>query len=289
MIAFASTDGMTSGDGAAGDGANWPDPTSAFGTPQPLGAVNTASEEDDPTVRADGLELYFERGSDIWRSVRPDVDAPWGTPVEVEELRADGSDQDPTLSPDGLALFFASARVDAAAKGGLDIFVATRPRRDAPWTAPVIVPELNSAADDFPGSLSGDQLVIYMSSERDGSEDLYRATRASLSAQWSPPSPIVELNTGSGDRRPWISPDERAIYFGSSRSGGLGAGDIWVAVRSAPGDPFGSPTPLAGVSTADAEEEEAWLSPDQTIIYFVSGRAGGAGSDDLYVARRPSR
>jgi hypothetical protein len=41
----------------------------------------------------------------------------------------------------------------------------------------------------------------------------------------------VELNTDADDQPAWISPDGCVMYLMSSRPGGFGSIDIWVARR----------------------------------------------------------
>lgn len=260
------------------------DPLAPFGETTPISALNSAEEEDDPSLSSDELTIYFERAGNIWRATRDDSSAPWDPPEPVAELSYEGaSDQDPTLSPDGRTLYLASDRPDSLAQGGHDIFVATRLAPSESWGAPVLVPELSSPAEDLPGCLSADGLRLYMATDRDSpSPNLYLATRSSLTAAWDPPAPLPVVSAFSTDRRPWVNGAETAIYFGSNRSGGVGGSDIWVAVRADPGQDFGVPVLLGGINTAD-NEEEAWLSLDERTIYFVSNRSG---IEDLFVAHR---
>jgi hypothetical protein len=50
---------------------------------------------------------------------------------------------------------------------------------------------------------------------------------------------------------------------------------------------FGAPVPLTSVN-ADANDEQADLSPDELTMYFSSTRPGGVGSYDIYEATRAS-
>lgn len=48
---------------------------------------------------------------------------------------------------------------------------------------------------------------------------------------------------------------------------------------------FAPPILLAGVNT-DANETNAWLSPDELVLWFSSDRPGGAGGNDVYRSTR---
>jgi hypothetical protein len=62
-----------------------------FGTPTNLGPTVSSSEDADPCISADGLELYFNSynrpggygGYDMWVATRQTKDADWGTPVNL--------------------------------------------------------------------------------------------------------------------------------------------------------------------------------------------------------------
>ncbi|MDQ3367669.1 MAG: hypothetical protein M3680_19785 [Myxococcota bacterium] len=63
--------------------------------------------------------------------------------------------------------------------------------------------------------------------------------------------------------------------------------DAQVAARCDPGKPFGAPTALAEINSAEDEHTPS-LAPDELTIYFTSARPGGAGEGDMYLARRSS-
>src|SRR4249919_2167290 len=79
----------------------------------------------------------------------------WAPAQKIDEIAGNDSElntafQDgcPIQSPDGLSLYMASNRPGGL--GLLDIWVAHRPNRHAPWGAPENLGEpVNSAADDF--------------------------------------------------------------------------------------------------------------------------------------------
>jgi len=81
--------------------------------------------------------------------------------------------------------------------------------------------------------------------------------------------------------------DGLEIFFDSNRPGGVGGLDIWTATRASTSDPWSTPTnPGSNVNSA-ANDLRASLSWDATTLYFGSTRAGGEGSQDLYVTTRP--
>ena len=81
--------------------------------------------------------------------------SPWTTAEKIDEIGGNSSElntpyQDgcPIQSPDGLSLYLASNR--PGGQGSLDIWVARRESKSAPWGAPENLGEpVNSAADEF--------------------------------------------------------------------------------------------------------------------------------------------
>jgi hypothetical protein len=62
-----------------------------------------------------------------------------------------------------------------------------------------------------------------------------------------------------------FSADGNTLYFASSRPGGAGGMDLWLARRT--GEAWGEPENLAAVNSAS---DEGWpaLSPDETELWF---------------------
>lgn len=99
---------------------------------------------------------------------------------------------------------------------------------------------------------------------------------------WSVPQPIVELNSGTLDARPRLSPDERTMTFYSTRTGGLGDRDVYTATRAGIGQPFSNPVNVAELNTAFSDRDAA-QSADGLIVVFSSTRAG---EHDVWMATR---
>jgi len=140
---------------------------------------------------------------------------------------------------------------------------------------------LNSSAHDYSATVSASGLTIVFASERDGSTDLYIATRATTTGSWSTPNPITELNTSSLESGPFLSPDELTIYFESDRPGSVGV-DLYMATRLGVSAQFGAPVKISGVNT-DADDVDPWLTTDLSVIFFASDRDGDL---DIYRAAR---
>lgn len=177
-----------------------------------------------PTLRSDGLELYFVRADSlgsgaIWRATRAstgvDFDAPQMTSV-VTGMNIFGT----TLSGDGLTLMYSihsgqmpTAIVYATSRASTsDMFGAGAARTDFATVGVGLglSPDGRYAVTQDPASL---QLQVHVAAD---------------SATFAAPVPIVELQAGMNDAMPSIAPDGMTLYFGRKVTTN---NEIWYATR----------------------------------------------------------
>jgi hypothetical protein len=82
------------------------------------------------------------------------------------------------------------------------------------------------------------------------------------------------------DLGPWLSDDERRIYFSSDRDGGY---QLYLAVRSEPDDDFGDPIKIGNLGGTNLNPT---LSADEKTIYFDAVRGNTGTYQDVYRATR---
>lgn len=90
----------------------------------------------------------------------------------------------------------------------------------------------------------------------------------------------------ANEQGPALSPDGLALYFCSNRAGGLGGNDLWASRRASEDDAWGDPVNLGPVVNSAAGDCGPAFSQDGLLLFFTSGRTGGAGLNDLYMASR---
>jgi hypothetical protein len=189
----------------------------------------------------------------------------------------------PSLAGNGFLAF--SESID---EGPEDIYLSQRSSPDRPFGVALPAAGINTAAWEGTAILTSNALTLYFYSDRSGGaggRDIYRATRSNTLADFGDVSHLEGVNGGADDHMPWLSPDERTIYFASNRSLIGGDTNLWVAHRNGVLDGFEPPLEVAGVNSVERDISPA-LSSDQLILFFCSDREGGPGSDDIWMATR---
>jgi hypothetical protein len=248
---------------------------------RPVAGLNDGQDQTAPSLTEDLLDIYFtsiREGTgkgDIWHARRSTRVAAFPRAQFVNEVNTTAQEVNPVISRDGLTLWIASDREGGL--GGLDIWRAERGSRNSVWSELSNVTELNSPSDDIPRPLAQGELVMPFASRRDGAEyQTYLAHRPTVDAPFQGEFERVELprEEGGGISGGFLSEDGRMLFFHRE---GSDAGDLYLAWRRSPGDPFQSPMGLR-VNTM-ALERDPWVSADQTRFFFASSRVTGRGFD----------
>ncbi len=115
-----------------------------------------------------GVQLYFSTGAVVGAAGTPQdlqvstarSDGSFGPAQPVTELNTSNGDAMPNVRKDGLEIVFTSNRPDGA--GLFDIWSATRASVFDPWSAPVNVTAVNTAASETRPTLSWDAHRLYL-------------------------------------------------------------------------------------------------------------------------------
>jgi len=244
----------------------------AFGVPERLQELAADDENANPTLTADGLEIFYTSKrdggeADVWHATRGSPFEPFGTPERLESVSSDSYDTSPAISSDGLTLWLASKR----GGGELDIYASKRDSSDAAWPSPESVAPLNSDAREIPRPPGAQGLIMPLSSDRDGLYWIYLARRASTDAEFGAPELVTSL--ADPDRiavDACLTDDGLTLFFAGGPTED-DAQDLYVSRRSSMDSDFGPAEPLIALNT-DADERDPWLSPDGTVLYFASDR-----------------
>ena len=112
------------------------------------------------------------------------------------------------------------------------------------------------------------------------------AGNASELTAWSTPVNVTSINSAANDLSPYLSPNGLSLYFASTRPGGVGGEDLWVARRTSVTETFGAPVSFGAVVNTSGAERSPALSSDGLSLYFATTRSGGSGAFDIWVSTR---
>jgi hypothetical protein len=206
----------------------------------------------------------------------------FGTPVNITNLNTAWFDGGPTVTADSLTQIFVSAK--PGGQGGNDLWMTTRAKASDAWNTPVnLGPDVNSSADDAGPSITADGLTIFF--DRNPGGNMWTTKRATVSESFGPATELpAPVNPNAG--LPSISADGLTLFFTSTRPGGYGQEDLWVAKRGGFSEPWGKAENLGAAINSSARDLAAGISADGLWFFFTSTRTGGYGDYDLWVAHR---
>jgi len=249
-----------------------------FGTPTNLGLpVNSFDYDWSPSIRGDGLEMYFESDRpggegtyDIWVSTRATKEDVWGAPTNLgAPINTPDWQNSPCISADGLELYF----------NDWDLWVVRRATVSDPWGEKEndSLINVNTSNVNSGPCLSSDGLSLFLFSWDE--KDLYVSTRPTRDDLWSEPvnlGPTVNgVNSTWENSRPTISADGLLLVFSSDRDGGSGGTDLWMTRRSTIDGPWSEPVNLGPTVNGDRWDTHPEISADGRSLLFSSNRREG--------------
>ena len=206
--------------------------------------VNLGPPVDDPTagdfalrLSLDDQALYFSSNrqggfgsSDVYVARRKSANHPWGPPENLGPLiNTEAYEAFPTPSADGNTLYFnRSTTFDSPDS---DIWATSRTNEHEPWGAAQRLAEpVNGPGAEFSPWIAPSGLTLFFASNRPGNigvVDIWVARRSSTSASWKAPHNLgPNVNTPSAwTLGPFMSANQRRLYFMSTRRGELGGPD----------------------------------------------------------------
>ena len=182
----------------------------------------------DPVLSEDGLDLFYTIGPnfDILRSTRTSLSVEFAAGTTQTALSSAQADQATWISIDKLRLYIASNRTNNANK----IFLADL--SGTPTVNMLGTPINDPSGEDTGAVLTADELHIVFASTRPGgggnSMNVWEAGRASKTAAWNTPTPVVNATSNSPDYPAALSPDGCTLYITRAQAGGY---NVYVLTR----------------------------------------------------------
>ncbi|HEV7555312.1 MAG TPA: hypothetical protein VGO00_07665 [Kofleriaceae bacterium] len=188
--------------------------------------------------------------------------SPFGDVHAVTELDSSVTDFGGQISPDGLTYYFDSFRGTSD-----DLYVAHRTNRSDSFDSPQPITELDTADAESDPTVTGDELEMVFSSNRNAERCLYDTRRASTADPWGAPKVWQTLCTG-GLGGSFISIDGLTLVY-NTLDDGVGEGKLVIAHRTSRADDFVTGTMISELAPGSTKGYPA-LSSDELTIYYES-------------------
>ena len=248
-------------------------------------AVNTAKDEDEPHVSADGLTLIFtghpkEGKDDLLIATRKMLSAPWGKAQVLQDyIQTKGDDRSAFVTTGAFPRYLFYATTKDKTQKNFDLYVAVQQDRGRAWSAPTPVMNVNTKEDELHPWLSGDGKTLYFSRKTAEGWKQMKTTRNASKGPggWSEPQ---EVGLPTGFHHLTLMPDGKTGYVQGVTD--KGRDGIFVVTRQGKG--WSQPTLLSQLEddTSKRGNRSPNLSRDGKYLYFASDRDGGKGGLDLY-------
>lgn len=262
------------------------DPAAPFTSIVPIGGVSQPGlNEFKPSLSADELEIWLGIEDDagalfVENATRTAIDASFGPTSQDPVMNPTGANADPWLSDDALSIVITH---QPGQVGLWDLYGSTRPSRDAGFSAPTPLVNVQSVASEIAPYIGGDG-SLYFASNRNGNFDVFVAARSGNG--FVAPVPITELNSSVDESAVVVTRDGLWVYVESKRTDlSIGGEDIFRAHRATATDAFGPLEPVGELNTS-FNERMTWISPDNCRLYFESNRLEGTTARDIFVASK---
>ncbi len=258
--------------------------------------VNSRYDEQNPILSPDGKRLYFTRANDSLNIGGPkDKGDIW-----VAELASDGKWMQATnlgrpinddllnymlgFSPDGNIMFLNQEKRNP---GGLVINngIAFSVQSNGKWSRPehIAVDYLINSSKHQSGSLSADGKLMLLSLKAyasRGEEDIYISTYKD--GKWTQPINLgSDINTSGQEMTPYLSADNKFIYFSSNGHGGKGGRDLFVAERQGEGWTSWSKPKNLGPEVNSFGVELNYIIDNKNKVAYFSSTQNSDGYGDI--------
>lgn len=149
------------------------------------------------------------------------------------------------------------------------------------------VKEINTMENEGAHCFSQDgRILIFTACNRNRNKngcDLYISFNKD--GVWSRPRNMgPEVNSPAWESQPSLSPDNKTLYFSSTRKGGYGKRDIWKVELLANG--WSQAQNLGPVINSRGNESSPFIHADNETLYFRSDEHLGMGDYDIFLSKK---
>ena len=244
--------------------------------------INESLSEFNPVVSDDGTMLVFSKSEAFYDAIlySMKIDGQWSEPRNMNEILKVDSDLYPTsISSDGKTLYlYSSADYDG-------IIYTSRFENDT-WTPVVKLNDnINTKYWESHATISHDNKKLYFTSNRNGTYgglDIYVSTMDST-GDWGPAKNLgPAINTPYNEESPFLSMDDKTLFFSSRGHFNMGGYDIFSARLLANGE---WTTPLNAGYPLNSTDDDVFFNPtvESGKGYYSIDIPEGYGKQDIYL------
>lgn len=205
--------------------------------------------------------------------------------TEVEpfqpQILSNGQSFGLTLSPDGNMAYFVNSF-----GGRQQLEIMQSEKRNGKWAVPKPAFFSQKGIREIDPFISPDGNTILYNSRRSTTDakekDLDVWMLKKLNGKWGKPFPITTINTSEQETYATMSAKGN-IYFGVTKDGGYGGGDIYVSKFE--DGKYQTPKNVGFPINTDKDEGNCFIAPDESyMIFSANGYTSNFGGFDLYIS-----
>jgi peptidoglycan-associated lipoprotein len=204
----------------------------------------------------------------------------------------------------GIAIFgdrvaFASARNASNteyswnAKPYLDLYVGNVSDQGALINVEPFPKEINTPTHESSATFSDDAKTMYFSRTNDKKVKVGDEKYASIkifkaefiNGKWDKITALPFCSDVYSTEHPYLSSDEKTLYFASDMPGSLGSFDIYKVAVNEDGT-YGNPVNLGPIVNTIHREQFPFMTSDDSVLYFASDGHQGLGGLDIFMSQQ---
>ena len=243
--------------------------------------INTRTSEFNPVISDNEDMLIFSRSEAFYDAIlySKRTNGSWSGPMNMNELLNVDEKLFPTsISKDGKTLYLYSS-------ADYDGIIYTSRFENGNWSPIVKLNEnINTKFWESHATISHDDKKLYFTSNRKGTYgglDIYVSHRDSA-GDWGPAENMGPvLNTPYNEESPFLSQDDKTLFFSSRGHFNMGGYDIFYSTLLANGE---MSVPLNVGYPLNSTDDDVFFKPikDGYAGYFAKDNPQGMGKQDIY-------
>lgn len=243
--------------------------------------INESNSEFNPVISVDEKMLVFSKSEAFYDAILFSVKEKeqWTGPVNMNEMLRVDRDLFPTsISSDGKTLYLYSS-------ADYDGIIYSSQLVNNVWSPIVKLNDnINTKYWESHATISRDNKLLYFTSNRKGSLgglDIYVSKRDST-GDWGPAENLgPTINTPYNEESPFLSQDDKTLYFSSRGHYNMGGYDIYYSTLL-PDNKWS--VPLNGGYPFNSTDDDVFFNPLKEGYegYYAKESPGGFGKQDIY-------